>query len=53
MELDPQNPNWQFLKMIMDYQSSLGELKHLGMNDPVSSNLPLESRKFFRLITTF
>lgn len=35
MELDPGNPNWQFLKMIMDYQSSLGELKHLGMNDPI------------------
>jgi len=34
-ELDPSNPNWQFLGMIMDYQETLGELKHIGMNDPI------------------
>jgi len=38
MDLDPSNPNWQFLKMIKDYQETLGELQHLGMNDPVSEN---------------
>ena len=35
-ELEPSNPNWQFLGMIMDYQETLGELKHIGMNDPVN-----------------
>lgn len=35
LELDPGNPNWQFLKMIMDFQATLGESKHIGMNDPI------------------
>ncbi|XP_066925395.1 kinesin-like protein KIF2A [Clytia hemisphaerica] len=34
-ELDPSNPNWQFLKMILDYQATMGELQHIGLNDPI------------------
>jgi len=33
-EIDPGNPNWQFLKMIRDYQDGLN-IEHMSMNDPI------------------
>lgn len=35
MTLDPGNPNWHFLKMIQDFQETLGEQRHMDMNDPI------------------
>jgi len=34
-ELDPGNPNWHFLKMIRDFEESLGEQEGMSMNDPI------------------
>ncbi|XP_047122786.1 kinesin-like protein KIF2A isoform X1 [Hydra vulgaris] len=35
MELDPGNPNWLFLKMIREYQATLGELSQISMSDNI------------------
>jgi len=34
-ELDPGNPNWHFLKMIREFEESLGQQESLSMNDPI------------------
>jgi len=34
-ELDPGNPNWHFLKMIREFEESLGEQESMSMNDPI------------------
>jgi len=38
MELDPGNPNWEFLKMIREFQAGLNNKMSMTMNDPIEEH---------------
>eukprot|EP00795_Rhopilema_esculentum_P004619 gene4619-20893_t len=38
LELDPGNPNWEFLKMIREFQGGLNDKLLMTMNDPIEQH---------------